>query len=154
MFYCIYDKKQFSILVIISVSYKELYLQYNDYSIVTLTIVWLVQSHCKVALKNISSWPLRNHTAWGRRKLTFNPPPPDTEEVMACFSISSCFFLFFSTASGFLTPLYAVCKRVRYHPFASGSFIYTIKYSINVSSCKHACVVFKMHFNKWPQPLQ
>lgn len=38
----------------------------------------------------------------------FNPPPPDTEVVIACFSISSCFFLFLSTASGFLTPLYAV----------------------------------------------
>lgn len=38
----------------------------------------------------------------------FSPPPPDTELVIVCFSVSSCFFLFLSTASGFLTPLYAV----------------------------------------------
>lgn len=46
-------------------------------------------------------------------KLTFNPPPPppDTEVVIACFSTSSCFFLFLSTASGFLTPLYVVWKE-------------------------------------------
>lgn len=43
-------------------------------------------------------------------KLTFNPPPPDTEVLIACFSTSSCFFLFLSTASGFLTPLYTVWK--------------------------------------------
>lgn len=36
------------------------------------------------------------------------PPPPDTEPVISCFSISSCFFFFLSTASGFLTPLYVV----------------------------------------------
>lgn len=43
-------------------------------------------------------------------KLTFNPPPPDTEVLIACFSTSSCFFLFLSTASGFLTPLYTVWR--------------------------------------------
>lgn len=37
-----------------------------------------------------------------------SPPPPDVEVVIACFSVSSCFFLFLSTASGFLTPLYVV----------------------------------------------
>lgn len=42
---------------------------------------------------------------------TFNPPPPDAEGVIACFSISSCFFLFLSTASGFLTPLYVVWRE-------------------------------------------
>lgn len=49
---------------------------------------------------------------------TFNPPPPDAEGVIACFSASSCFFLFLSTASGFLTPRYVVWgakkKRIRH----------------------------------------
>lgn len=38
----------------------------------------------------------------------FSPPPPETEVVIVCFSTSSCFFLFLSTASGSLTPLYAI----------------------------------------------
>lgn len=67
----------------------------------------------KLCLENhFTSWNwLFKAVYWGRLTATvptFNPPPPDAGPVIACFSISSCFFLFLSTASGFLTPLYVV----------------------------------------------
>lgn len=48
---------------------------------------------------------------WELRRLTFNPPPPELDVVIACFSVSSCFLRFLSTASGFLTPLYVVWEK-------------------------------------------
>lgn len=67
----------------------------------------------KLCLENhFMSWNwLFKAVYWGRLTVTvptFNPLPPDAGPVIACFSISSCFFLFLSTASGFLTPLYVV----------------------------------------------
>lgn len=63
---------------------------------------------CDAAILHVVTERCRGHRQELQPTCHFNPPPPDTEVVIACFSTSSCFFRFLSTASGFLTPLYAV----------------------------------------------